>query len=883
MVINMKFIEEISKLINSFKNEEDYVRANKLKADMASYPQFTALLPYRVFDDETNLFINTENVGFILELAPLTGANEEIISSLDEAFRKRVDRNTPVTFYMVASKCISNILEARLNSNMWKGERASGLNKITKAYYERAALKGFSTGQDINYPLFLRNYRVFAVFGQKQKVDSRSLKKMTHKRSSFVSAMRGANIQCRDVTVNDFLSYIREIANYRIGQVEPSSNEYDENTDLHRQVLERTSELEIYPDFIRLKNSMRPQDKKLGVKGEDDTKKQVSARAVNLNVTKNPGRFALWQTPDNLHNLLNPSFGISCPFVINFTIEVDDQVATQNEAFRKEQDLAKKAASAYAKLVPSTKKAYQEWRSIRDETSRNEASMCKYYFGVTLFTEDDDIAQQNCEQEAVNLYRKNGLQLEPAKHQQLRNYLALFPFMVQGDLWNDLKLTSAVLRAKSFNALNLAPVVTENTLSGSGSPLPTYRGQVAFLDIFDERSDASNFNIAVQGTSGAGKSFFINDLLRQVLNSGGDATVIDIGGSYRNYCEQAGGVYLDGDKLRFNPWGDVVDISESSESIANLLAVLASPSGALDEVCRAILQKSAIYAWEKGKNKAKIDYVVEFLSSVNVVNEHQKNPTILSRMAELCELLDKYCTWGSDGEFFNSENPTLSKTNKFTVLELLNLENRPALMSAVLYSIILAVQQKMYKSPRDMKKICIIDEAWRLLSGGNTEAAKFIETGYRTVRRHRGSFVTITQGISDFVGLKDSPPSAEAAAVWNCSANKITLLQDKQTFNDFIKDNPAYFSSMEESVIKGFRKASQGGFSSVFIQSGGNASFHRLFVDPVTRSMFSTRGTDYNFMSERQKEGNNSETAALMLAENIYTEELRELEEWAGL
>lgn len=879
----MKIFDEISKLIQSFKSEEDYLKANKLKSDMASYPQLTALLPYRVFDEDNNLFINTDSVGFILELAPLTGANEQIISSLDEAFRKRVDRNTPVTFYMVASKCISHILNSRLNSNMWTGERAEGLNAITKAYYERAALKGFTTGEDINYPLFLRNYRLFAVFGKKQKVDDKSLKKMTHKRSSFVSAMRSANIQCREVTVNSFLSYIREVSNYRIGQVEPSSEEYDENTDLHRQILERTSELEIYPDFIRVKNSMREQDKILDVKGENINERTVAARAVNLNVTKNPARFALWQTPDNLHNLVSPSFGISCPFVINFTIEVEEQAVSQNEAFRKEQDLAKKAASAYAKLVPSTKKAYEEWRNIRDETNRNETSMCKYYFGMTLFTEDDDIAQQNCEQEAMNLYRKNGLQLDPAKHQQLRNYMALFPFMLQGDLWDDLKMTSAVLRAKCFNALNLAPLVTESTLSGSGSPLPTYRGQIAFLDIFDERSDASNFNLAVQGTSGAGKSFFINDLLRQVLNSGGDATVIDIGGSYRNYCEQAGGVYLDGDKLRFNPWGDVVDISESSESIADLLAVLASPSGALDEVSRAILQKAAIYAWEKGKNKAKIDYVVEFLSSDDIYNEHKRNPTILSRMAELCELLMKYCTYGSDGEFFNSENPTLSKSNRFTVLELLNLENRPALMSAVLYSIILAVQQKMYKSPRDMKKICIIDEAWRLLSGGNTAAAKFIETGYRTVRRHRGSFVTITQGISDFVGLKDSPPSAEAAAVWNCSANKITLLQDKQTFNYFIKDNPSYFSATEEAVIKGFRKASQGGFSSVFIQTGGNASFHRLFVDPVTRSMFSTRGTDYNFMSERQKEGNNSETAALMLADVIFNEEMKELERWSGL
>ncbi|WP_439126962.1 type IV secretion system protein TraC [Rosenbergiella collisarenosi] len=876
-----KIFNEISNLISAFKNESDYVEANRLKAQSAGYPAMSAILPYRYVDEERNIFINTNSIGYILELAPLSGANEQIIASLDEAFRKRMDRGVPVTFYMVASKCVSNVLKQRLDENMWKGDLAKGLNAITRAYYERAALKGFKTGDDT--PLYLRNYRVFAVFGKKQKVSEKSLVNMNANRAMFISALKSAQINCRQVTVENFLSYIREVSNFRVGQVEPSSDNYDEHTELHRQIIETSRELEIHPDYIRITNTLREQDKILGVKGEDIDRGISSSRIVGLNINKNPKSFALWQGPDNLHNLLSPSFGISCPFVINFTIEVDEQVASQSEAFRKEQDLAKKANSAYQKLFPSTQKSYEEWRDIRESLNRNETSMCRYFFGLTLFTEDDDISQQNCEQQALNLYRKNGIQLEQAKRQQLRNYMTLYPFIIQEELWKDLKTTNVVLRTKSFNALNLAPIVTENSLSGSGTPLPSYRGQVSFLDIFDESSDATNFNVAVTGTSGAGKSFIIQNMLRQVLNSGGFGYVIDLGESYKNFCQQAGGVYLDGDKLRFNPWFDVVDIKESAESIAQLITVLASPKGVLDEVSEAIIIKAVVYAWEKGGKKAKIDYVVDYLTSEEIEKEYIDKPTILSRMAEISELLERYCTNGPDGEFFNSENPTLNGDIKFAVLELLSLESRPKLMSGVLYSIILAVQQKMYKSPRDVKKICVIDEAWRLLSGGNTAAAKFIETGYRTARRHRGCFVTITQGISDFTGLKDMAPSAEAAAVWNNSANKLTLLQDKKAFTDFLQYNPDYFNSIEKSVIQGFKKASQSGYSSVLIQSGGNSSFHRLFVDPVTRAMFSTKGTDYNFMAEKQKLGHNSEEAALMLAEENFGEELEELERWVGL
>ncbi|WP_312826710.1 hypothetical protein, partial [Escherichia coli] len=80
---------------------------------------------------------------------------------------------------------------------------------------------------------------------------------------------------------------------------------------------------------------------------------------------------------------------------------------------------------------------------------------------------------------------------------------------------------------------------------------------------------------------------------------------------------------------------------------------------------------------------------------------------------------DTYCTWGPDGEYFNADNPTLDGDTRFAVLELLSLEDKPKLLSAILFSLILAIQEKMYHSPRDLKKVCIIDEAWRLLGGSN--------------------------------------------------------------------------------------------------------------------------------------------------------------------
>ena len=271
----------------------------------------------------------------------------------------------------------------------------------------------------------------------------------------------------------------------------------------------------------------------------------VSTRIVNMQLTKVPKQFALWQAADNLQNMRFPDLGIPCPFLLSWTICVEEQVSSQNEAFRKEQDMGKKANSSYGKLFPNTQRTYEEWRDLRMGLASNEIAMCSFNLNLTLFTPDSDSEQQRCELSAINVFRKNDLEMSAPRYQQLRNWLTSMPFLMQEGLWDDMKHMNATLRCKSFNAVNLMPVVAERQMAASGSPLPTYRNALAFFDMFSESNGATNFNIAVTGTTGAGKSFFIQEILRQVLNAGGFGWVIDMGGSYKNFCRQAGGAYRD--------------------------------------------------------------------------------------------------------------------------------------------------------------------------------------------------------------------------------------------------------------------------------------------------------------------------------------------------
>jgi conjugal transfer ATP-binding protein TraC len=862
-------VDTLMGLLRSTREKDGAQVARQNLQQTYDYPSLAAALPYRYYDDANEFFINTGTMGFILEAAPLPGANEQVIAALDDMLRKKIPRQVPLTVILVASKCVGERIDQGVSRDMWSGEMAPYLNKITRAFWERSALKGLANKRE--YPLYLRNYRVFLVYGRTvKKLNQQVQDELTQLRNTIRVSLEAARIETKNSTVGDFLSVMRELTNYREEQVMSSINNYNELEEINRQVPDPGIDLEVRPNHVRVTLPEYLDGTHAGGKRIPAS----SSRVINMQLSKNPTRFALWQNADNLQNLRFPDLGIPCPFMLTWTVEVEEQTKSQGEAFRKDTDLSKKANSAYAQLFPQTKRAAAEWRALRERLGTNEAALCRYYFNLTLFTPDNDQDALSCELAAVNVFRKNDLELTTIQYQQMRNWLASFPFVMQEGMWEDLKATGATLRSATWNAVNLMPVVAERHLSYSGMPLPTYRNQVAFFDMFGEENGATNFNIAVTGTSGAGKSFLTQGVLRDVLNAGGFAWVIDMGDSYKNFCHQAGGVYLDGSKLRFNPFYGVTDIKDSAEGIALFLSVLASPQEKLDNVCDAILQRAVEKAWQSKKEKARIDDVHAYLTGKDVNEEYADKPTIIARLAELAMLLETYCTWGANGDYFNADVPTLNNDTRFAVLELLSLENKPKLLSAVLFSLILSIQQKMYHSPRSLKKVCIIDEAWRLLGGSNPQAAKFIETGYRTVRRHRGAFITITQGIKDFTASK------EAEAAWNNSGTKITLLQDAKAFKSYLAENPEQFNDTEKEVIKYFQKAIDTGFSSLLISVGEVSSFHRLFVDPVTRAMFSSKGVDFEFMQEAQKQGAAPEEAAYLLAEKDFGDELKELEEW---
>ncbi|KLX25077.1 protein TraC [Escherichia coli] len=711
--------QAVNSLVTALKLPDESAKANEVLGEM-SFPQFSRLLPYRDYNQESGLFMNDTTMGFMLEAIPINGANESIVEALDHMLRTKLPRGIPLCIHLMSSQLVGDRIEYGLREFSWSGEQAERFNAITRAYYMKAAATQFPLPEGMNLPLTLRHYRVFISYCSPSKKKSRAdILEMENLVKIIRASFHGAKITTQTVDAQAFIEIVGEMINHNPDSLYPKRRQLDPYSDLNYQCVEDSFDLKVRADYLTL--------------GLRENGRNSTARILNFHLARNPEIAFLWNMADNYSNLLNPEMSISCPFILTLTLVVEDQVKTHSEANLKYMDLEKKSKTSYAKWFPSVEKEAKEWGELRQRLGSGQSSVVSYFLNITAFCKDNNETALEVEQDILNSFRKNGFELISPRFNHMRNFLTCLPFMAGKGLFKQLKEAGVVQRAESFNVANLMPLVADNPLTPAGLLAPTYRNQLAFIDIFFKGMNNTNYNMAVCGTSGAGKTGLIQPLIRSVLDSGGFAVVFDMGDGYKSLCENMGGVYLDGETLRFNPFANITDIDQSAERVRDQLSVMASPNGNLDEVHEGLLLQAVRASWLAKKKQARIDDVVDFLKNARDNDQYVESPTIRSRLDEMIVLLDQYTANGTYGRYFNSDEPSLRDDAKMVVLELGGLEDRPSLLVAVMFSLIIYIENRMYRTPRTLKKLNVIDEGWRLLDFKNRKVTPPPQVTYQSV------------------------------------------------------------------------------------------------------------------------------------------------------
>lgn len=803
---------------------QDRHRAKQLVEDV-DLPSFKNILPYESVDAD-DIFINRTTAGFGLHVLPAAGADVSLMKSMAELFKTKLPVGVDCTVMLYKHPYVGEALYANFEPILQKGGIYAELARLNLEFHLKAVTDGYPNGR--NVPAQLVDYRCYFFISMKKTPDCQS--RLKYLREDFASELKVAGLLFERVGEDAFKCLLKSLTSPHLKEaVWPEVNEG--GALLRDTMIDPSLMVEIFDRRMNFSTT----------NAMGDVEKVRAIQCELLDYPKKNTPWALWQTPDLFANLLHPEHGIQCPFLISFTIRGRNQTRMKAIAKRRAKSLSDNLNAVQLFINPNLREELEEWSIVHQEGSKGNLELFPTVYNVMLFTTEEKARDHTAK--AISAFRQCEFTLNPAPCKQWLRYLSSLPFMLSEGLFKSFELFDMTKTLSHFNVANLLPIVSDFKGSQGGMILPTYRHQLFFYDPFDDKNlPITNYNRVVVASSGSGKSFFQLGLLQDALSRDHLTFVIDIGDSYKHLCEMVGGTYIDASTLSLNPFTlfdfeGVTDIDGKGvndyEQIRDLLSLMASPNEPLEAVQNAWLLEATLAVWEKKKRDACVDDVIHEL--VDMLDK----PASLNdqRLKDLVVLLNHYRRDGIYGAMFNSKT-SLFKDAHFVVLEMRKLEDQPNLLKVVLFAMIVMIQGQFYQTDRRIKKQCLFDEVSKYIARGtNPAAANFLEHGFRTARKHNGGFAVNTQF------LKDLSETIQGRAILASSDTKIIMRQGD--FKAYMDEFPKAFTPLQVKMIESFGAARSQGFSSMMLQFGEMATFHRYFADPFSSILFSTTGDEF--------------------------------------
>lgn len=583
-----------------------------------------------------------------------------------------------------------------------------------------------------------------------------------------------------------------------------------------------------------------------------DTDNHDAVCAVHMTMDKLPSELHLSQFGFLTGNTLDRDDRISQPYYFYTTIHVEDMVKAKESVEASLTWLTKQTMSqgeTLKNLIPHLYQRTADSKQFIKELSEGQSAI-RMYSGIVLYCKPETAGM---DAEALqSKWSNHGFTMSRERHICMPAYVASLPWQYNYE-WD--KPRQGLMRARLAKSINAAcsslvvgdwtgnvPTIEKNPednteyFYNNGIPLVSGRGNLSFLDIFKSES---NYNFTVIATSGAGKSFFANDLIRDILSRGGFVFTFDMGGSYKDICQLMGGANLDFDiskPISINHfWGieKQEDFNEMEPILTGSILSMAFESGIPKDIEVSETRNAIQNAWERHGISLGVKEIQEeaLIMAEEMVKKGQTSNA--EPLFNISRQLLNYAT-GPNAAWFNGE-PTLDLSNPFTILELNELENNPSLKTVVFTTIIALVSRRIYSADRNVPKILLIDEAWSLLD--NDRAGPFIEKAFRTIRKFFGAAGIITQSCAD-VDI-----SSASKAAFNNSAWRFFLLQ-KSSSVSFAKDEKLINTGSDHifDVMSSLRRRDN--FSEVMVEHDNLYAPFRFFVDPYSAFTYSSKAQD---------------------------------------
>jgi len=140
-------------------------------------------------------------------------------------------------------------------------------------------------------------------------------------------------------------------------------------------------------------------------------------------------------------------------------------------------------------------------------------------------------------------------------------------------------------------------------------------------------------------------------------------------------------------------------------------------------------------------------------------------------------------------------------------------------------------------------------------------AARFIETGCRRARKYEGAFITGTQSINDYY------KNAAALAAFENSDWICLLAQKRESIDQLKLSNRLSMGGHMERLLKDIHKKDE--YAEVMIYGPQGYAVVRLFLDPFSKILYSSKGDDFVSVKKLIDEGVSLEEAIQIVAKEM--------------
>ena len=832
-------------LADSATRDEHY-RPTPMRAmhEITNTESFAALLPHCAYDDETGLFVldtgernpkgKPEALGMCIEISPQTGATVEMINILAPIFGAAPGGCLFQVSMYGGPRIIDKMMMAALlrdgkspeRSRTSGGEENHRSGNIYRVMSRRRIdhyLRGTRKRLIPHIPVLIRDFRVvLTVTIPCDPRDAKATDALVRMRDGIHATLKAASFGCWNWGPTELINWCYELTNPN--KVNSRAAHYKKSYDTGRLIRRQ---------IVDTDTICRPTDDgkslRYGMPGEAS---EVHSRLYS--VSGYPKDFPLWGMGNVIGDFYQGQLGYPCPFVITMGIRVLDQSDHKNIAQMKGARATTNATSPMARFMPEFQIKKRDWDIVNASYAAGQGEVDMYH-QVLLIAAPDEI--DAAETSAQAIWRARGFNLVSQQFMQVPGILTSLPLGFTPTMHKFYKRTGLICRKTTLNAVNLAPLIAE----WKGTPTPVLnmvgrRGQLMSLDLFD--NTGGNYNFACAASSGSGKSFLANEIATAYLGVGAKVFIIDVGRSYEKICRDYDGEYIefikrDDFQICVNPFDHIEDIDEDMEMVKPVIGQMASPSGTLTDHDWSLLEIAISANWAAKGNSMTVSDVAAWLKA-------QEDP-IPKRLGDQ---LFPYTAKGMYGKYFEGAS-NINFDNDFVVLELEELNSKKDLQSVILFIMMFRITQAMYHE-RSRKTVCIIDEAWDLMDGG--DSGKFIEVGYRRARKYDGSFGTLTQSLADY----HKNPAAQAAL--ENSDWQFLLKQKKDTIENLSRQGKLNLDEATKRIISSV-KTEQGLYAEIYVSCPMGSGVGRLLADPFTVLAYSTSPDDWRDIKRHRDQG----------------------------